>query len=290
MNPRDEARRLLEETGFETLPIVPQDICKRLRIQYAELPFESFEGIIRLTEEGQIFIGVNSQIKEPGRKNFTCAHELGHSCMDLFDKSAITCSKTEVESFNEKIRSIELRANRFAAELLFPRHLLPAHILDSDPEWTSVEKLADNCNASLLASAHRFIEMTDHSCALVVSENRRVSYYRRSKSFGAFPDMDSRALSKQSFAYAAFSDNHRQNDFEVVAADLWLPASRKNRDAELLEWSRPVNSYGQVLTLLWDDSGVSTQTDSFPGDEPDETDDVSTEWEPPTFHRSKRRP
>jgi len=53
---------------------------------------------------------------------------------------------------------------------------------------------------------------------------------------------------------------------------------------EILEWSLPVNSYGHVLTFLYDEEGIAWW---------DEDDDVDKgaeiEREPPTFHKSKRK-
>ena len=45
-----------------------------------------------------------------------------------------------------------------------------------------------------------------------------------------------------------------------------------------------MNSYGQVLTLLFDDEGIA-------GWDEDEYEDENedAEWEPPTFHKSKRK-
>jgi hypothetical protein len=53
---------------------------------------------------------------------------------------------------------------------------------------------------------------------------------------------------------------------------------------EILEWTLPMNSYGQVLTLLYDKEGIQ-------GWEEDEysDDDKEVEWEPPTFHKSRRK-
>ncbi|MBU4480657.1 hypothetical protein KKG48_04430 [Patescibacteria group bacterium] len=44
------------------------------------------------------------------------------------------------------------------------------------------------------------------------------------------------------------------------------------------------NFYGQVLTLLYDEEGISGWEEEEEADE-----DEEIEWEPPTFHKSKRK-
>ena len=142
MNPADEARNFLEELGQNKLPIVPREICRQLKIEYGEYPFHGFEGTIQLFQDGRVFVGINTNIREAGRKNFTCAHELGHYCMDLFELGSVACRNTEIESFGRSTKPTELRANQFASELLFPRHLLPSDLKTTDPDWKAIRKLA----------------------------------------------------------------------------------------------------------------------------------------------------
>jgi len=62
------------------------------------------------------------------------------------------------------------------------------------------------------------------------------------------------------------------------------PAGDVKPYTEILEWSLPVNSYGQILTLLYDEEGIAGW------DEDDDVDEgAEVEWEPPAFHKGKRK-
>ena len=92
-------------------------------------------------------------------------------------------------------------------------------------------------------------------------------------------------LYPDAIAHRAFKGATPPDCFQVVKADNWVSGKGAKPHAEILEWSLPLNSYGQVLTLLYDEEGIRgwDQNDEID----DDNDDV--EWEPPTFHKSKRK-
>lgn len=91
-------------------------------------------------------------------------------------------------------------------------------------------------------------------------------------------------LSSDTVAYAAFQGIMPPDRFEDVKADNWLTGRGVDPRTEILEWTLPLNSYGQVLTLLYDEEGIAGWEEE---DYEDEDDEVV--WEPPTFHKSKRK-
>jgi Zn-dependent peptidase ImmA (M78 family) len=278
-----EAIRLLEELGITTLPIIPQDICVKLDILYLEEEFKTIDGVLIINPSGKALIGVNSAIKEPGRKNFTCAHEIGHLCMDSQDQREFYCSRDLIESFKSKIHPSELEANRFAAELLMPRLILQQLVHIREPGWDTIKELASMSQTTLTATAKRFVDLTDYACALIVSEKRIISWFQPSKEFRAYiyPGI----VSKETVAHSVFRGSTPPDSFEVVKAINWLSGRGVRPHTEILEWTLPINSYGQVLTLLFDEEGIAGwQDDEYLNDEDDEV-----EWEPPTFHKSKRK-
>ena len=136
---------------------------------------------------------------------------------------------------------------------------------------------------SLLSTALKFIELTDSACALIISEGSQISWFQKSELFSAIIDMDSKILSPYTYAYAAFNGLVPPNEFETVKADNWLSGRKVKSNTEILEWTLPLNSYGQVLTLLFDEEGIGGW------EENDDDDDNDIDWEPPTFHKSKRK-
>jgi Zn-dependent peptidase ImmA (M78 family) len=285
MIPEAEAQKFLEELGISKLPVIPRDICNRLGISYFEEPLKNIDGYLVVEpKSGNGFIGVNSSIKEPGRRNFTGAHELGHFCIDSFNQSTFYCSKETIESRSRKVPPIELRANKFAAELLMPTHIYHPLVNDRSPGWDVIKELASMSETSLLSTALRFVELTDYACALIVSENSQISWFQKSKMFSAYIDMNSKILSPHTYAYAASKGLIPPNEFEMVKADNWISGRGVKPHTEILEWTLPINSYGQVLTILLDEEGIGGWEENGYEDDDDEI-----EWEPPTFHKSKRK-
>ncbi len=280
MIPKAEAQKFLEELGITKIPVIPRDICKRLGIIYCEEPLKNIDGFLVVDpKSGSSLICVNSLSKEPGRKNFTVAHELGHFCMDSPNQS---CTKDAIESRKPKNSVIELMANEFAAELLMPTHIYRQLINVRNPGWDSIKELTTIGQTSLLSTALKFIELTDYACALIICEGSQISWFHKSEMFSAIIDMDSKILSPHTYAYAAFNGVIPPNDFESVKADNWLSGRGVNPNTEILEWTLPLNSYGQVLSLILDEEGIG-------GREEDDDDDDDIEWEPPTFHKSRRK-
>ncbi|MFX0199032.1 MAG: ImmA/IrrE family metallo-endopeptidase [Candidatus Hodarchaeota archaeon] len=277
-----EAIRLLEELGITKLPIIPQDICATLNILYLEEEFKCIDGVLIISPSGKTLIGVNSAIREPGRKNFTYAHEIGHLCMHSQDQSEFYCSRDLIGSFKSKIHPSELEANRFAAELLMPRFIYEQLVRVREPGWDTIKELASLSQTTLTATAKRFMDLTDHACALIISEKRIISSFHPSKEFRAY--IDPGIVSTETIAYSAFRGSQPPDNFEGVKADNWLSGRGVRPHTEILEWTLPINSYGQVLTLLFDEEGIQGwEEDGYLDDE----DDV--QWEPPTFHKSKRK-
>ena len=126
------------------------------------------------------------------------------------------------------------------------------------------------------------MDLTDYSCALTFSEKGVISWFHPSKEFRAYIDMG--IVSWESIAHSAFGGSVPPDGFEVVQASCWLSGRGVKPHTEILEWTLRMNSYGQVLTLLYDEEGIQ-------GWEEDEysDDDEEVEWEPPTFHKSRRK-
>lgn len=285
MTPQDEATSLLEDMGIKELPIVPEEICRKLMIHYSEDPLKDLDGFLILhPRSGKGIICVNSLVSEQGRKNFTIAHEFGHWCMDSFEQNAFFCPRDVIESFKPTIKPMELRANEFAAEFLMPQFIYQPLVDARAPGWDEIKELAVLSQTTLTATAIRFMGLTDEACCLIVSQAGRIAWFRKSRDFRPYVQMDNRLLSPGTVAHAIFQGDMPLDRFEDVKADNWVSGRGVNPYTEILEWSLPLNSYGHVLTLLYDEEGIAGW------DEDDDVDEgADIEWEPPTFHKSKRK-
>lgn len=285
MNPEQEATKLLEEVGIMKLPVVPTEICRALDIAYIEKEFRSIEGLLIVKPNGAAVISVNALVKDQGRKHFTCAHELGHLCMDSHIQDRFCCSRSDIEAYDSKMLPMELRANRFAGELLMPQFIYQELVKEREPGWDSIKDLAIMSQTSWTATAMRFMDLTDHACVLIVSEKGLISWFRPSQEFKAY--VETGIVPARTIAHTVFQGSLPPDCFEVVKADNWLTGRGVKSHTEILEWTLPIDSYGRVLTLLFDEGGIAGW------DKEDELDlydeDYEVEWEPPTFHKSRRK-
>lgn len=283
MTPKTEAINLLEELGIDTLPVIPRDICHKLEIEYFEDSLKSIDGLLIVNRSnGSSLIAVNGTIPEQGRKNFTGAHELGHLCLDCLEQSEFYCSREMIDTRKPSIPAIELRANEFAAELLMPSHIYQDLVDARSPGWDEIKELADLSKTSLVSTAIRFIDLTEEACCFVLSQADRILWFKKNTQFMAY--IQPGFIYPDTLAHGAFKGTTPPDCFEVVKADNWVSGKGLKQHAEILEWSLPINFYGQVLTLLYDEEGIRGWDQN---EEIDEDDDV--EWEPPTFQKSKRK-
>ncbi len=301
MTPKIYARDFLDELGITAIPIDPFEICERLDIPIFESNINGIEGIL-IFDQDEPFIGLSSKIQYLPRRKFTVAHELGHLQMDVDNlrSTSFTCKSLDIENYSinpspqSLEKNIEIRADQFASELLMPSHLISSS-LSLEPCWDLISKLSQQCETSFISSAIKFIQNTEYSCCLIVSCENKISYYRASSSFRYSLGMESRDLNPNSFAYKSINRQNIPSSFECLNADLWIKGKNVTKESEILEWTLPVNSHGQVLTLLWDDECVEIDVQD------EELSDFGIKqgysyggvdnfpWKPPVLGKSKRK-
>ena len=289
MEPEDEAKKLLEEVGISSLPIIPRKICEQLGIGYFETPLKQIDGLLVIDDRSGM-ICVNSSIVENGRKNFTGAHELGHFCMDGLEANKFFCPRNVIGATSSNNSPIELRANEFAAELLMPKSIYQGLVDSYEPGWDSIRTLSSMSETSDLATIIRYLDLTDESCALLVCEKGKIAWFRRSKTFNLYINMESRYVAEDTPAFYALQGDLPSDAFESVKADRWVMGKQLNKYSEILEWALPINPYGQVFTLLYDEEGLGDEEGYEDSHDDDyKKGDDTWPWEPPTFHKSKRK-
>ncbi len=256
------ANQFLDDLGINNFPIDPFGICASQEIEIFEKDFDGIEGVLLFN--GQLAtIGINSKQTYPKRRRFSVAHELGHLNLDVTfgEEQTFVCSNRMIETFDIS-RDKELRADQFASELLMPKRMVQNYFNPQEPCWDSIRQVSNYFDVSLMASAFKFISMTTASCCLIVSKNRQIQFYRSSDSFRYSLQMsDSRIVAEGTFAYKALKSQSIPSDFDIVPANSWIVGYKVKQDSELFEWSLPLNSHGQVLTILWDDGTVEVDSD-----------------------------
>ena len=256
-NPEQVARNLLEDLGITDFPIDPFNICNTLGIKLFGEPFQGIEGVL-LFNGTLAAIGFDSRQKYLPRTRFTVSHELGHYSLDIDhgNSKGSSCTGKMIEGY-KKLDNIELRADSFASELLMPTFMVKQFFDLGAPSWDSIKEVSQRFEVSLMSSAFKYMTLTRSSCCLVVSKDNYIQFYRPSRHFRYSLQMgDSRTLSHGSFAFKSSNGLQIPQDFDFVAADIWIVGKNVCKDSEVYEWSLPKNSYGQVLTILWDDESV----------------------------------
>ena len=243
------ASHLLDRLGVEGRPDLAE-IAHRIGLRIQEVDAEAFEGsLVRALEGPKGIIAVNQSIREPSRKRFTIAHEIGHYLIPSHRTLENVCTSKMVESWKKGLSKPELEANEFAVELLLPGRHVREPLKLNDPSLRTISKVASQFETSLTATTLRFVELTDLPCVAVWSQDKRAQWYRRSDSFPLY-------FSKEilpcdgSFAYRLFEGSSAPDDFAEVPAEAWLDRRDADRVARVIEHSILLPNYGAVLTLL----------------------------------------
>jgi Zn-dependent peptidase ImmA (M78 family) len=111
---------LLITQGIDAPPVRVEEIAKMLGVDLRYEPFDGgLSGALYRADDGHAVLGVNNWHAEV-RQRFTIAHELGHLTLHRDELFVDGVLKRDDES-SLAIRSHEIEANAFAAELLMPR-------------------------------------------------------------------------------------------------------------------------------------------------------------------------
>jgi Zn-dependent peptidase ImmA (M78 family) len=158
--------QVLEECEITNRPIPLDQIAQHYGITQVHLTASGdiFGAIVR--ENGKVMIAINPD-QHPSRQRFTTAHELAHFFLHYADGTGhVEHVDTDFRvSWRNSVSSQgvdwnEIEANRFAAALLMPEHMLRKdldqfQILDRD----AVQRLASMYKVSRLAMHFRLVNL-----------------------------------------------------------------------------------------------------------------------------------
>lgn len=160
-----KAAEILERFQIVAAPVDVESIANRLGIDVRKTPAEDeLSGFIVKRPDGHAVIGVNA-IHHPNRQRFTIGHEIGHYLLHDFEQ-------VHVDKFTFRLRDEnsstgqnddEVQANRFAAELLMPRHFLvndlPTFAPNGFLDERGLTKLAKHYLVSTQAMTTRLVSL-----------------------------------------------------------------------------------------------------------------------------------
>lgn len=199
------------------------------------------------------FIRVNNAIREPGRRRFAIAHELGHLLLQESSQFAL-CEDKDLLPFYTNSPD-ELEASAFAAALLMPAKMFEPLCQSARPSLKYLGEMADRFKVTLIAASSRYIQFCPHRCCLVISKDAKTRYHRKTKDFGYFitPRED---LSSATYAADFFKGERLPDGMREVQATAWLEGERIDSSKTIQEESIAMPSYRSVLTLLWIDKDI----------------------------------
>lgn len=229
---------LIEEIAFAQGAIVRHE------------PLAGADGrLVRLGDHG--VIRVRQDIPELGRRRFVIAHELGHLLLGHGSDVLRLCDEEDLLTWSKGQRVGENEANEFAAELLMPEIFFRPYCQTGKPNLKVIERLADEFQTSLTATAIRYVELSPDRCAVVISRNRQIRWNRCSESF---PYWLLRRGPLHGYCYAldCFEGKPVPDYISQVSATGWLPEMKGHADRTVWEQSRVISRrLGVTLSLLW---------------------------------------
>ena len=155
-------RKLLQEQNIQAPPIPVDEVARTLGAQIRYSPLEGELSGMTFREKNRVVVGVNS-LHHPNRQRFTIAHEIGHMLLHKgkeihIDRAFLVSLRDAVSS--QAVDQEEIDANRFAAELLMPRHMLIEDLKEREIDYENEKDLrpiAAKYRVSLQALTFRLI-------------------------------------------------------------------------------------------------------------------------------------
>lgn len=263
--PSDKAGEIIESLRIENpSEIHVRDIAMELGAFVRERMLERSEA--RLVRKGSLaIITVNSGIPEEGRRRFAVAHELGHFKLHT-NSQLIFCSETDMYIWNEN-KPQEIEANEFASSLLMPKRIFVKYRKSEPPNMNTVMELAREFRTTLTATALRYVQLSIEPCAVVISKDSIIRWYKKSTDFD-FHVKVGEALSSHSYAFDFYKGINPPIKPDKVPADAWL-AGNIDKEAEIFEHSLPLPNYNVVLSLLWINEDIHSAFRQRDDDEPE---------------------
>lgn len=245
-SPADEAAQVLKKCGIKKVPVDLQKIISAHKIRFEEEQFTSLEADgLFICSPNKEFAAIKVRANlNPGRKNFTIAHELGHYFLSDGLEAQMNCTPDRP---GDKVA--EQHANEFASHLLMPRSLLKKALPKKLAGVETLRKLSKKFGVSLEAVGRTLVEVYTKDCAFFVSDAGQTTYFRLSKSLyaknGALPK--GTQLNQATQVAKIIKAGAAPTRPEPTKADFWF---RQKVRGNLKESS--MRTYGQkTISLVW---------------------------------------
>lgn len=262
-----EAEQLLEDLGFDSLPIAPSEVAESISCDHFKLILEkvSFKSdrILGKAEgnDRAALIYVNANIPDPRRFNFTAAHEIGHVCMHIMPKIQLAFECGSKELNNPFDDPIEKEANGFASGLLMPKRLIMLHS-DNDVNWSNISRISEICDASLEAVYRRMSFLNHTPSAMVIHRNGKFKRFVASSNFEFYIERSSLSAYQLELAIDVKEEAY-PSAFETVDASDWVNPLSKGMSLESIYASSVLLNEGFTYTILTYDDDCEVNDEGY---------------------------
>lgn len=236
-----ELRRRLQIKGALRF----EDVTKPLGLAVKEVDSDGFDGaLVRRSSGVGGRILVKRGIREPGRKRFTTAHEIGHYLLHK-DSDSMSCGAKEIANWTNMQVNPEHEADEFASELLLPSAEMKVLIGTQWPSLKLVSDLAGEFEASLTATIRKYCEVATQSCAGVWVQDSHIVWFSPSTSFLHWVKVG------EELDAGLLDCNAPLKEMVEVRAAEWIPAFSEDKESTLLQGCVRMPTYRGWLVLLW---------------------------------------
>lgn len=208
------------------------EIVDKAGYKYYEGSFEKeFSAMCLSQNPGEFLIIFNKDHHHnESFKRFSIAHEIAHLTIPEH-RTYLRGQKSHISSAEFQSNSQwEREADYFAISLLAPKKSFQRAIRTREFTAKDILEISDEYEISILASAIRFVELTDLACSLVMTDkNKKIKYeYRSNRMHDALreirfiPLLNRSQLNHDTHTYS-YLDNPRNECERVVKLHTWYP-------------------------------------------------------------------
>lgn len=252
-DPAVKAQWVLETKKITGIPArALHDIAKseKIPVHLEAFPDEpGFSGELLFKGDRRAII-INTHLRSPQRHTFTFAHELGHHFLEhpptyeQDDEAGILCTLEGIKTGSSKM---EREANAFAVELLMPERRFRHSMAGAPFDFTLINGLAREYMVSKQACGYRILEFTQSPCAIIHSENGRITMQGYSRAArGSLRHLTH--IPQGTAAHSAIQQKCGQSDFTECEPEKWL--ARYTGLTQVYECTRGKFEHGVTMTLL----------------------------------------
>lgn len=272
------AKAIYKQLGDVQPPIAIDDIARAVGItDIQDLNSSGFEGALitnDLKREGVILVKRTSPHE---RRRFTVGHEVGHFLNHWHKppKGGFHCSKQDMLAADTGTAhaKMESEANEFSAEMLMPEPLFRRDLKKkTSPGLEHIIGWADRYETSKLATARRFVDLSDTPAAIILSKEGVVEYSYRKKNAFPFIELKSgQTIPKKSLTQRFSGTGDGCSNTDETEPSFWTNSDLR-RGTLMLEQVL-VQGMGYRITLLTIDEAKAEDDD-------DEYERDRSEWRP----------